>query len=671
MNDAFEGLKFDARLTAAKLPRVAVGQTEAACSTPPQSSQVRLARTAGLFRTEPAHPKAGNGTSSAELAHRKDGTSSAAIRALLRDGSGACLGASRRQKRPGSGLKALEQQIQDELLCFKSEAAGASDAPAWSSKTPSGVVPALAWMDVNPVAPSKAMRRGASKVSFDMGQDGKEELPERRSGMTPRVTFDLPENMEPGETQANQALGETHHSEYPGAHQALRETHEAVADSARADPAPGERPPSREAPCDTGQRGRNNMEPRVPSEISQAPNDVVQPSPSPQRARDPWTFRGSLDQVHRRLQQGIVARTLSPDVDAVWPVLKDRPARLQRWLEGTAQVSNYISTCCLHISGILPWSANYFWLSRLYQVAVLLFHILLLVLFIVPLAMTFEDGTMDYDLLTPMLTYSFVALGNVAALVGLQIFRGSPEAARCLENLAIFSAAHDTMEGVDIGSGWDYMVTFAAWLCYVGTKLHILFQDPSQMEIMVFLASVLSSGEFLILTLLILRFARHMTASIDSFCSDFLQQSDYRGSVLDWSVVQALVRTSSAAIQGCFVALQSTLVLATLVLVCDVVLKHRLFEWNTACAVVLVCAGVHISFRAAQITEACTRVPQLINSSSLTEDEMDPERRYLVEYIEASSAGFYVFNVRLSSSTATRVVHHTLLLGVTIARLFT
>ena len=64
------------------------------------------------------------------------------------------------------------------------------------------------------------------------------------------------------------------------------------------------------------------------------------------------------------------------------------------------------------------------------------------------------------------------------------------------------------------------------------------------------------------------------------------------------------------------------------------------------------------------------RLPQLINSTTLTDDEMDPERMYLVDYITASSAGFYVFNVRLSSSVAMKVFHYTALGALTVARLF-
>ena len=62
-------------------------------------------------------------------------------------------------------------------------------------------------------------------------------------------------------------------------------------------------------------------------------------------------------------------------------------------------------------------------------------------------------------------------------------------------------------------------------------------------------------------------------------------------------------------------------------------------------------------------------MPQLINATTLTEDEMDQERMYLVDYITASAAGFYVFNVRLSAGTSIRVFHYTALIGVAIARL--
>lgn len=48
---------------------------------------------------------------------------------------------------------------------------------------------------------------------------------------------------------------------------------------------------------------------------------------------------------------------------------------------------------------------------------------------------------------------------------------------------------------------------------------------------------------------------------------------------------------------------------------------------------------------------------------------MDAKRMYLVEYITASAAGFYVFNLRFGSGLSIKVLHYSGLMAITIARL--
>ena len=96
-------------------------------------------------------------------------------------------------------------------------------------------------------------------------------------------------------------------------------------------------------------------------------------------------------------------------------------------------------------------------------------------------------------------------------------------------------------------------------------------------------------------------------------------------------------------------------------------LQSQALAWVST--LTLLAAVSQVFLRAAAVTEACARVPQLINSTCLTDDIMDPDRKYLVEYITASAAGFYVFNVRFSASVALRGLHFTGLVAVTLARM--
>ena len=56
-----------------------------------------------------------------------------------------------------------------------------------------------------------------------------------------------------------------------------------------------------------------------------------------------------------------------------------------------------------------------------------------------------------------------------------------------------------------------------------------------------------------------------------------------------------------------------------------------------------------VFFKAADVTDRCARVPSLINACDFGAD-IDRDRQYIVEYVQNSAAGFYFFEIRLTSS---------------------
>merc|ERR1712107_374078 len=62
-------------------------------------------------------------------------------------------------------------------------------------------------------------------------------------------------------------------------------------------------------------------------------------------------------------------------------------------------------------------------------------------------------------------------------------------------------------------------------------------------------------------------------------------------------------------------------------------------------------------FRAATVTEKCSRVPALLNSWRFGESEVDHGRQHLVQYITHSAAGFYVKGVRLNAYMALKLTY--------------
>jgi len=77
--------------------------------------------------------------------------------------------------------------------------------------------------------------------------------------------------------------------------------------------------------------------------------------------------------------------------------------------------------------------------------------------------------------------------------------------------------------------------------------------------------------------------------------------------------------------------------------------------------VCIACWILRMAFMAAAVTEKCVRLPSLVNSLNFVQDQMQNSsfstKHYLIEYIIHSAAGFYVFDVRLTTSMALKAAH--------------
>jgi len=60
---------------------------------------------------------------------------------------------------------------------------------------------------------------------------------------------------------------------------------------------------------------------------------------------------------------------------------------------------------------------------------------------------------------------------------------------------------------------------------------------------------------------------------------------------------------------------------------------------------------------AAGVSDKCARVPSLINACNFSADPLDEDRQYVVQYLLNSAAGFYVFEVRLTSEMILKCVY--------------
>jgi len=138
-----------------------------------------------------------------------------------------------------------------------------------------------------------------------------------------------------------------------------------------------------------------------------------------------------------------------------------------------------------------------------------------------------------------------------------------------------------------------------------------------------------------------------LSMMVDDFCCNMIEHSDFGDAMREWSLIHALCREVSRTNQFAFVVCQTTGVAVALVCIAG---------WSTgALPIIHLCPGmllvltmVQMSALSARVSDKCTRAAVLVNSCS--DWTFDTDRMYVVEYIEHSQAGFYVFGVRITTS---------------------
>jgi len=168
---------------------------------------------------------------------------------------------------------------------------------------------------------------------------------------------------------------------------------------------------------------------------------------------------------------------------------------------------------------------------------------------------------------------------------------------------------------------------------------------------------------------------------VDSFCGEVAEVRDTCGDVSlgikEWNVIQAMLRRAAFTIDACFLLLNTAL-LGTLMITGLEVMEESSnpMQQGSVCTglwlgaeIPYVALALCLVFRAAAVTEKCSRVPALINSWSFNgedESKMDHNRQYVVQYITNSAAGFYVMGVRLTAFQALKLTYVAGLVLVTL-----
>jgi len=159
---------------------------------------------------------------------------------------------------------------------------------------------------------------------------------------------------------------------------------------------------------------------------------------------------------------------------------------------------------------------------------------------------------------------------------------------------------------------------------------------------------------------------------VDQFCIKFFEDPEVARGLVEWNLVQAILRRVATALDTCFLATQAMAQVAFVVSATYTVMADRLHntsqmvDYSQDChighravallpSVLLAFGAWTLFFFGAAVTEKCSRVPAMINTMTFD----DCQRQSMVQYVMNSAAGLYIKEVRLTASVVMKLSYVT------------
>lgn len=262
-----------------------------------------------------------------------------------------------------------------------------------------------------------------------------------------------------------------------------------------------------------------------------------------------------------------------------------------------------------------------------------------------------------------------IAVGAVLSLLALGVHRRS----RDFQEVALILANSGERQGYTqlwrSHTHHHIGVTFFLWFLTVALRMHnsrffdaVLKGTITTQVVLQMMGFTFITGLLLALSFCMLFVCTALSTMVDVFCLTILNKDSLCDSVRDWNILQAVLRKASHTIQVCFFVLQSTALAILLTSVADAVVAGYYMDLVPS---LLVFAGIsRIIYSAASVTDKCSHVPSLISSFCNT---IDTERQYVTQHIIHSAAGFYVFEVLLTSTMVMKFTYFTIVAAFTLA----
>jgi len=226
------------------------------------------------------------------------------------------------------------------------------------------------------------------------------------------------------------------------------------------------------------------------------------------------------------------------------------------------------------------------------------------------------------------------------------------------------------------------LLTFVWSSKAVGSVLKLFISETSMtsFDVCRCFVGICQSGLFLVIVHSVCHALTFLELMLDAYTTEFHDRDAWARAVKAWNVVQALLHNLSRRVDSCFLAVQTS---ATIAFLCyaarildSIITKSTGKHMDQFMLAVLelpslmMVLGAFVLFvKAAGVTEACVRVPPVMNSVGVDVDNpINHDRQYLVSFISNSHAGFRIKGNRVD---ATLLMNYCYLCGAVVCGLFT
>jgi hypothetical protein len=259
------------------------------------------------------------------------------------------------------------------------------------------------------------------------------------------------------------------------------------------------------------------------------------------------------------------------------------------------------------------------------------------------------------------------ALGAWGVLLCSRIFRS--EIYECNILLNSYGSKKGFLHNWGDWSAWDAFGTIAVWFVAIIERCRyiIMHQDD---DVVLWPGSQIfsfafSTGVIVIWAHYIQHVARGLGCMVDTFVRHFVDSPNFEEAIAQWNVLQAVIRKTCRCVQSCLFVLQTATAVGALLSIIDTTsFKEGEFLMFLPGALIVMIV-IRVIFCVGAVTDKCTRVPALVNSLDVG-TILDRDRLYVVDYISHSQAGFYMFEVRVTSAVVLKLFYISIVVALTV-----